>query len=121
MRALWMWRIRFFAGGALEDAAAAQAAKSAAPFNVGTIFPPGQGREMVLNTCGSCHPVVCCARGQRTAERWDAIQKDHADKVTGHSAGDLRAMFSYLKANFNDARPEPQVPAELIQQGCTPY
>jgi hypothetical protein len=30
-------------------------------------------------------------------------------------------MFTYLAANFNDTKPEPQVPAELLQQGCTPF
>jgi cytochrome c5 len=96
-------------------------APPAASFNVTSIFPPGPGRDMVLNTCGSCHPVVCSARGQRTAERWESIKEGHKDKLTGASSADLNVMFSYLKANFNDTKPEPQIPAELLQQGCTPF
>jgi hypothetical protein len=64
---------------------------------------------------------VCAARGQRTAERWDSIKKDHKDKLTSSSSEDLNVMFSYLKTNFNDAKPEPQIAAELLQQGCTPF
>jgi len=30
-------------------------------------------------------------------------------------------MFTYMKENFNDTKPEPQIPAELQGQGCTPY
>ena len=109
------------------DSAQAEPPKAAAPqppaasFNVTSIFPPGPGRDMVLNTCGSCHPVVCSARGQRTAERWESIKEGHKDKLTGASSADVNVMFSYLKANFNDTKPEPQIPAELLQQGCTPF
>jgi len=95
--------------------------KPAGQSSLASIFPPGPGRELVLNTCGSCHSTACAARGQRTAERWDSIKKDHKDKLTGSSSEDLNVMFSYLKANFNDTKPEPQIAAELLQQGCTPF
>ena len=95
--------------------------KPAGQASLASIFPPGPGRELVLNTCGSCHSAACAARGQRTAERWDSIKKDHKDKLTGSSSEDLNVMFSYLKANFNDTKPEPQIAAELLQQGCTPF
>jgi len=100
---------------------AAPTAPAATPFNVAGIFPPGTGRELVLNTCGSCHSAICATRGQRTAEQWENIKKGHKDKLASTSGADLNAMFSYLAANFNDTRPEPQVPAELLQQGCTPF
>ena len=106
---------------AAVQAASPKAAESSQPFTVGSIFPPGEGRELVLNTCGSCHPVVCAARGQRTPERWDNLQKDHKDKLTNTTSAQLNVMFAYLKENFNDKKPEPQVPAEVVQQGCTPF
>ena len=98
-----------------------KAAESSPPFNVASIFPPGPGRDPVLNTCGSCHSVVCVTRGQRTGERWESLQKDHKDKLTNVSGAQLNLMFAYLKANFNYTKPEPRVPAELLQQGCTPF
>jgi cytochrome c5 len=106
---------------ASKPAESQQPVSTGKSFSVASIFPPGAGRESVLSSCGSCHPVVCAARGQRTAERWENIKKDHKDKLTGSSAADLNAMFSYLKENFNDSKPEPQIPAELLQQGCTPF
>jgi len=111
------------AGGAAPSTTVAKPATTATdkPVTLSSVFPPGNAKEMVLNTCGSCHPVVCVARGQRTAARWDSLEKDHKDKLTSTSAADLDAMFSYLKANFNDAKPEPQIPAELAQQSCTPF
>ena len=98
-----------------------KAAEPSQPFNMASIFPPGPGRDLVLNTCGSCHSVVCATRGQRTGERWKSLQKDHNDKLTNVSGAQLNLMFAYLKANFNDAKPEPQVPPEFLQQGCTPF
>jgi len=116
------------AGNAAQAAAAqpqptpvVSAEKPAGQSSLASIFPPGPGRELVLNSCGSCHSAACAARGQRTAERWDSIKKDHKDKLTGSSSEDLNVMFSYLKANFNDTKPEPQIAAELLQQGCTPF
>lgn len=110
-------------GGSAAPApnAAATPAADSAPFNVGSIFPPGEGRDLVLSTCGSCHPVVCSARGQRTAERWESIRKSHQDKLTGQSAANVTTMFTYLKQNFNETKPEPKVPAALAEQGCAPF
>ena len=105
----------------LKTAPAAAVTSPSTPFNVASIFPTGPGRDLVLNTCGSCHSVVCVTRGQRTGDQWESIKKEHKDKLSASSAADLNAMFSYLAANFNDTKPEPQVPAELQQQGCTPF
>ncbi len=94
---------------------------SGGAFNVNSIFPPGDGRELVLSTCGTCHPVVCSTRGQKTAERWESIRKSHQDKLTSQPAADVTKMFAYLKQNFNETKPEPKIPAELAEQGCTPF
>lgn len=104
-----------------QSTPAIPAEKPAGQTSLASIFPLGPGRDLVLNTCGSCHSTVCAARGQRTAEQWDSIKKTHKDKLTGSSSEDLNVMFSYLKANFNDTKPEPQIAAELLQQGCTPF
>jgi cytochrome c5 len=89
--------------------------------NAASLFPEGAGRQLVLDTCGSCHPVACTARGQRTAAQWDRIRESHSDKVSGVSDKNIDVLFAYLKANFNDTKPEPQIPAEFLQQGCTPF
>jgi len=31
------------------------------------------------------------------------------------------ALFSYLGENFNDTRPEPTVPPQFLEGGCTPF
>jgi hypothetical protein len=97
------------------------AAKSAEPATLAELFPAGPGRSLVLESCGNCHSAACAAIGQRTAERWDALKADHRDKVTSLSEQDRETVFGYLKENFNDSKPEPKVPPQLMQAGCTPF
>jgi mono/diheme cytochrome c family protein len=96
------------------------AAQGAAPIpaTIADLFPPGAGREAVLNNCGSCHNLACSTIGQRMAARWDALKESHKEKV---SDADLDAAFAYLRATFNDSRPEPKVPPKFLEGGCTPF
>lgn len=104
-----------------SEPSAGAAVSSAAPARVTDFFPEGPGRELVLSTCGSCHAVACSAIGQRTSARWDALKVDHRDKVSSTSEQDLDTIFTYLKTNFNDAKPEPRFPPHFLEGGCTPF
>jgi hypothetical protein len=85
------------------------------------IFPPGslKERELVLYNCGSCHSWVCAVIGQRAPESWNSTKATHADRVSGLSQDDLDMLFNFLAENFNDTKPEPNLPEELRSQGCT--
>ena len=108
------------AGGSGSGAAAPAAAVAAGPepASVAELLPPGPGREQLLNGCGSCHNLACSLIGQRTADRWNSLQESHKEKVPD---AELEAVFGYLKTRFNDANPEPKVPAKFLQGGCTPF
>lgn len=99
-------------------AAAASDPTPAAPATLLDIFPAAPERELVLNNCASCHNAACAAIGQRPAARWDGLLAGHRDRVSGV---DLDRLFSYLKANFDDSRPEPKVPPTLLEGGCAPF
>ena len=116
-------------GGGTErpaaDTAAAPAAApapaapvAAAPQSPGDLFPEDPQKAAVMNNCASCHNLACSVIGQRTAERWDSLQKSHADKTPG---ADVAGMFAYLKANFDSSKPEPVVPPAFLEGGCTPF
>jgi hypothetical protein len=90
----------------------------AAPVTLLDVFPAAPERELVLANCGSCHNAACAAIGQRPAARWDALLVAHRDRLSGV---DLDKVFGYLKAHFNDGRPEPKVPPALLEGGCTPF
>ena len=71
-----------------------------------------------MNNCASCHNVACSAIGQRTPERWDSLKEAHKEQVSG---ADVDAIFAYLKANFDSSKPEPKVPPQFLEGGCTPH
>jgi mono/diheme cytochrome c family protein len=106
------------ASSAQPAQSAGPAAAQSEPKTVADVFPPGPGREQVMNNCASCHNVACSAIGQRSAERWDALRDGHKENVQG---ADLNAIFTYLKANFDDTKPAPNVPARFLEGGCTPF
>jgi cytochrome c5 len=100
------------------SAPASAPAPAAEPATVAEIFPPGPGRDQLMNSCSSCHNLACSAIGQRTTDRWAALKESHADKI---AKADLDAIFGYLTANFNDTKPAPNVPPRFLEGGCTPF
>ena len=107
-------------GAPAEDAPEPDTAAPAAA-SLTDIFPEGPGRAMVLDNCGSCHAAACSAIGQRTGARWANLKEDHRDKVAEMGGEDYDALFAYLSENFNDAKPEPVVPPQFLEGGCTPF
>lgn len=87
--------------------------------NLDAVAPPGRERDLILQNCGNCHSFVCAFRGQRTVEHWETVKQDMRDKVTHLSDQDYNAMFAYLEANFDDHKPEPNLPPELQELGCS--
>ena len=119
-------------GGAAEDTGASSLAEVAAapaatdggqarPATVADLFPEAEEKQMVLSNCATCHAVACAAIGRRSAARWDALANGHQEHVPALSDADRQRIFAYLAANFNDTRPEPDVPAEFLDRGCTPF
>ncbi len=104
-----------------EAAAPAPPPAQVEPQTVADIFPEGEGRDLLLANCSSCHAVACGAIGQRTATRWDSLRDAHREHVASLSAADLEQVFAYLQANFSDGQPEPFVPPAFLEQGCTPF
>ncbi len=93
----------------------------AAAASLTDIFPEGLGRSMVLDSCGACHAAACAAIGQRTQPRWASLKQDHRDKLPDMNDADYEVLFAYLSENFNDAKPEPAIPPQFLEGGCTPF
>lgn len=91
------------------------------PATIADIFPEGEGRELVLNNCASCHAVACAAIGQRPPNRWDELREAHREHVISLSDEDLQTTFAYLRENFSSDQPEPNVPSRFLERGCTPF
>ena len=103
------------------SAPAATAGTPAQPATVADLFPAGEERQMVLSNCATCHAVACAAIGQRSAARWETLASSHREHVPNLPDADRQRIFAYLSANFNESRPEPIVPPEFMDRGCTPF
>jgi cytochrome c5 len=82
--------------------------------DMNAIFPPGPGRDLVLNNCQNCHTFVPIVVLQMDEAAWTRSSVDHRPRVTGLSEDDFKTLYDYLKANFNPAHPVPQLPRELL-------
>ena len=98
---------------------AATSAPASGQVNLDAILPPGKEQGLVLSTCGSCHSFVCVVIGQRPLEHWESVKGIHRGYVMGFAEEDYNQLFAYLSENFNDSKPEPDLPELLQQQGCT--
>ena len=86
----------------------------AAKVNIDEIFPPGDGRDLVLNNCQNCHTFVPIVVLQMEEAAWTRNSIDHRERVTQLSDEDFKTLYAYLKANFHPGRPVPTLPKELL-------
>lgn len=81
------------------------------------IFPAGPGRDLLLNNCTGCHTFLRIVVGRRSKDQWDYVKRDMRGKVSQLSDQDVDTLFAYLEANFNDAKPVPNLPNWFLQTG----
>lgn len=103
----------------VEPATPVQGGGANQKLNLDDLAPPGRGRDLVLENCGSCHPFFCPFLGQKTVGHWKTVRANHKVRVPNLSAEDLNILFTYLEENFNDQKPEPNLPPELQQLSCS--
>ena len=82
--------------------------------NINEIFPPGRGRDLLLNNCTSCHTFVPIVVLQMSKDAWERNSRDHRGRVAALSDADFKTLYQYLIANFNPERPIPKLPPELL-------
>ena len=82
--------------------------------NINEIFPPGRGRDLLLDNCTSCHTFVPIVVLQMSKEAWERNSRDHRGRVAALSDADFKTLYQYLIVNFNPARPVPKLPQELM-------
>ena len=79
------------------------------------IFPPGEGRDLVLWNCLGCHEFVRIVWGQRDAARWEPVKNRHRERVIGLSDEEFNTLFAYLVENFNATKPVPDLPQWFLE------
>jgi mono/diheme cytochrome c family protein len=103
------------ASGGPAAAPGAEGSTVANKVNIEEIFPPGAGRELLLNNCQNCHTFVPIVVLQMDKEAWQRNSLDHRDRVRTLSDEEFKTLYEYLAANFNPDRPVPTLPKELLQ------
>jgi len=99
---------------ATKPATAPAADSAPTKVDMNAIFPPGPGRDLVLNNCQNCHTFVPIVILQMEEAAWTRNSVDHRERVTGLSDADFATLYDYLKVNFNPRRPVPALPQELL-------
>lgn len=88
--------------------------------NINDYFPPGAGRELVLESCMGCHSVAPLIIARKTKGEWDSNAVEHRGNVSRLSDAEYKQIYEYLAANFYPGKPVPKLPPELLR-GFTNY
>lgn len=76
-------------------------------------LPEGKGREIVANTCNSCHAFSARVGGGYTAQGWTTVLRMMTNHGLDLPADQLATMTEYLVKNF----PEKAKPAGVLIPG----
>ena len=90
-----------------------------AKLDLDALFPAGEGKDLVLSSCETCHSWVCAVKGQRTREHWQTAQAAHSGLTPALSQEETDILWQYLADNFNDSLPEPVLPPGFEMLGCS--
>ena len=84
------------------------------------LFPPGKGRDLVLDNCMSCHSMAPIVVAQKTRGEWTQLGVSHREAAAQLSDEEYKQLLEYLIVTFNPNHPVPQLPEELLR-GWTNY
>ena len=83
------------------------------------IFPPGPGRDLVLNNCQSCHVWVPIVVLQMDQNGWRRNKLEHRDRVEALGDEEFEVLYDYLSSTFTPERPVPTLPPGLLEAWTT--
>lgn len=88
--------------------------------NMNELFPPGKGRDLVLDNCMNCHSMAPIVVAQKTRGEWMQLGSSHRGNAASLSDEQYNQLLEYLIVTFNPSHPVPQLPEELLS-GWTNY
>lgn len=87
---------------------AGAAATSPGRLNMDEFFPLGEGRDLVVETCLSCHDVLTFGWARKTRDGWLRSRANHADRFRSLSDAEVETMYGYLAMHMNPDIPISQ-------------
>jgi mono/diheme cytochrome c family protein len=91
-----------------------QTSSGATRVNIDEIFPPDEGRDIILQNCVNCHTIAPIALARMTSGEWSRHRLDHRQRVSGISDAEADLVWAYLAKHLGPDRPIPQLPKELL-------
>ncbi len=101
-------------GDLAESEVHATADAGSGKVDIDEIFPPGPGRDLVLNNCQSCHVWVPIVILQMDEAAWRRNSLEHRERVEALSDEEFATLYAYLSSTFTPERPVPTLPAALL-------
>jgi mono/diheme cytochrome c family protein len=98
---------------------AAAAGEGSVRVDMDAIFPAGEGRDIMLANCQSCHSWVPIVVLQMNEGEWARSQGEHRDRVEALSEEDFETLYAYLSSTFTPDRPVPELPQALLEAWTT--
>ena len=98
----------------------AKPASKEVKLDMNVLFPPGKGRELVLDNCMSCHSMAPIVVAQKTRGEWMQTGTSHRSMAASLNDAQYNQLFEYLITVFNPQHPVPQLPEQLLS-GWTNY
>ena len=111
-------------GGSASSDPPPEAAPVAAKYtpkriDLDAVFPPGPGRDLVLNNCQSCHVWVPIVILQMDEDAWHRNSLEHRSRVEALSDEDFETLYDYVSSTFTPERPVPELPRALLEAWTT--
>lgn len=80
------------------------------------LYPLGEGRDLVLEICASCHGIVPVAIVRRQMGGWASNRATHEQEglLDGLSTAQIDSMYRYLNEFRNRNVPRAKIPQELL-------
>ena len=100
---------------AQQASSGGQRSGEAEKVNLEEIFPPGPGRDLVLENCQNCHTFVPIVVLQMEKDAWQRNSLDHRERVTTLTDEQFKTVYEYLSTNFGPHRPVPKLPPGLLK------
>jgi competence protein ComEA len=66
-------------------------------------LPPGKGKDLVENTCGSCHGVDVIVAQHATRDGWASIVDSMVARGASGTPEELQTIIDYLAKSFPEA------------------
>ena len=71
------------------------------------LLPPGDGRELVLNSCGSCHNLKVVVVARKNHADWNKCIDDMIQRGAPLFPEEIEPITNYLSKSFDATVPRP--------------